>query len=228
MMNGTLKSYSILYAEDNKAIQHSTEEYLKRYFKNVYVANDGKEVLALYKSTKVDVLLLDIDMPYIDGLSVAKEVRIYDENIPILMLTAFTDTDMLLEATELNLCKYLVKPINPTIFKEALQLLAKRLEKLNDTCIYLAEEYKWDMSTKILYKENIPIVLSQKEQVLLSLLMKHYNHCVTFEEIMAIVWVDEFETEISIESIKQQIARLRKKLPKDTIKNVYGKGYLLK
>jgi len=62
-MKNILKEFNILYAEDDKAVQSLVVEYLSRYFREVHVANDGKEALELYKNIKVDVLLLDIDMP---------------------------------------------------------------------------------------------------------------------------------------------------------------------
>ena len=120
-MKTALKPYTILYAEDDMALQKSTAEYLRRYFKEVHLASDGTEALNLYDTCQADVVILDIDMPYLDGLSVANQIRKRDQNIPIVMMTAFTDTQMLLEATELNLTTYLVKPVKASQFQEALQ-----------------------------------------------------------------------------------------------------------
>jgi len=205
-MKEILKNHSILYAEDDKALQLATVEYLQRYFKEVHVASDGKEALELYKKCQPHVLLLDIDMPYVDGLSVAGKVRQSDEGIPIVMMTAFTDTDMLLEATELNLCTYLVKPVKASQFKEALQKVSLKLKS---------------STKKVFDAQEKGVNLSLKEQTLLDLLAKHPKHCVSFEEIMAVVWEDTFDKEITIDSVKYHVSQLRKKLPNDTIENVY-------
>jgi len=221
-----LTSYSVLYAEDDKNVQKSTADYLNRYFRTTYIANDGKEALYLYKSVQPDLLFLDIDMPYIDGLSVAHKIRQMDKEIPIVMLTAYTDTDKLLRATELNLCKYLVKPIDPLEFKATLRKLSEYFQK-SPSLIRLKNSYYWNETTKELSQYNQTIPLTQKEKSLLHLLISKKNQCVTFIDIQANVWENDFDVEVSIQSIKLQVTLLRKKLPEGSIKNVYGKGYIL-
>ena len=95
-MKDILKNYSILYAEDEKGVQKATADYIQRYFKEVYVASDGKEAWELYLKYKPDVLLSDVDMPQMDGLALAHKIREVNASIPIVMITAFTDTDKLL------------------------------------------------------------------------------------------------------------------------------------
>jgi len=226
-MRETLQHYTILYAEDDEAVQKTTVEYLKRYFKDVYVAENGRKALTLYKQYSIDVLMLDIDMPYIDGLEVAKQIRENNKEIPILMFTAFTDVDKLLKATELNLCKYLVKPVKPIEFKEALLKVGQILKERSLSYLILHDGYIWDRVNKLLFHNNQPMELSHKETILFDLLVKNYKICVSFESIMAGVWEDDFDTEISIDAVKFHISKLRKKLPEDSIKSVYGKGYIL-
>ncbi len=220
------KKYSILYAEDNREVQTEVVEYLQKYFKEIYVANDGREALKLYNEQRVDSLLLDIDMPFIDGLAVAKEVRVSDKNIPIVMLTAFTDTDKLLCATELHLCKYLVKPIELLGFRHMIKKLLVEIDELQSHKLEIAPNYVWNSDAKELYYNNQLISLTQKEQTLLALFIQKRNECVAFTEIMALVWEDDFDKEVSIQSVKFQVTLLRKKLPKNSIQNVYGKGYI--
>lgn len=95
-----------------------------------------------------------------------------------------------------------------------------------DDIISLHEDYFWDTKRKILTHQEQHIALTQKEQLLLSLLLEKSNCCVTFEEIQANVWTENYEEEISTQSVKLQITGLRKKLPKGCIKNVYGCGYI--
>jgi len=226
-MKEILKTHSILYAEDNKVLQSTTVEYLKRFFKEVYVANDGKEALDLYRKFQPHVLLLDVDMPHVDGLSVAGQIRQNDENIPIVMMTAFTDTEILLEATELNLSTYLVKPVSSIKFKEVLQKVSQKLEMSASYSVLLEEGYVWHSNTKILKKKGEIISLPHKEQALLTLLISHRKHCVSFEEIMAVVWEDKLDKEISIDAVKYHVSQLRKKLPEGCIQSIYGRGYTL-
>jgi len=190
------------------------------------VASDGKEALALYAQYTPDVLLLDIDMPYVDGIQIAQQIREENTQVIIVMLTALTDTQRLLDATELNLCKYLVKPVSPKAFKEVLQKVSQRLSQMSSSFISLQENYKWERSKEILYHHQKKVILTQKEKLLLSLLLKHHQKSVSFEEIMAIVWENDFDTEISIDTVKFHVSQLRKKLPLHSIKSVYGKGYI--
>lgn len=226
-MKKLLKNYTILYVEDEPSVQKSMLEYLKSYFKEVFVASDGKEGLEKYYTNKPDAMLLDVDLPYLDGLSLAKEVRSVDKKVSIVMLTAFTEEDKLLKATELKLLKYLVKPIDIVAFKETLDLLAEELADVSKDVVILDNGYSWNTSSESLYCNKEKIELSTKEILLLKLLIDNRHNSISFETIMAEVWVDEFDKEISFNSVKNLVSSLRKKLPQDCLKSVYGKGYML-
>lgn len=228
MIKQILQKHTILYAEDNKSLQKTTVEYLRRYFEEVYVANNGEEAFALYSIHKPDALLLDIDMPLMDGLEVARNVRQLDASIPIMMMTAFTDTNLLLKAVELNLCRYLVKPVALGTFKDALQNLSERLMIQRGDVIQLKEGYVWFVKEQRLHHPVYQVSLKPKEKKLLHLFLLHINQLVSFEEIMAVVWEDDFEKEISLSTVKYHVSSLRNALPKDSIENVYGKGYIFK
>jgi len=222
-----LKNYSILYVEDELNIQKQMTEYLEGYFRDVYVSSDGKQGLEKYEEYHPDVLLLDIDLPHMDGLSLAKSIRKKDKSVSIIMLTAFTDQEKLLKATELKLLKYLVKPIDLLEFQETLDLLAVELTESTKEILVLGEGYTWNKSEGKLCHKGKSIVLTSKEQQLLVLLAKHQHKSISFEDIMAHVWADESEREVSVNCVKNVVSDLRKKLPNDAIQSVYGKGYML-
>lgn len=227
-MLGILKNHSILYVEDEPEIQKNITEYLESYFGRVHVASDGKEALEVYDTQHPDALLLDINLPFISGLEVAKQIRQEDQTVKIVMLTAHTEKEKLLAATELKLTRYLIKPIAPKLFKETMELLANELQLNPSRFINLASNCVWDKTQEVLRVDDIPISLTNKEQRLLKLLVENKSSAVSYEDIMIAVWDDAFEKEISLDSIKNQISHLRKKLPSDCIDSVYGKGYLLK
>lgn len=202
-------------------------EHLQEYFHEVYVASDGKEGLDVYHEHSPDVLLLDINLPRMDGLTLAKTIRQSDKKVSIIMLTAFTDQEKLLEATELKLLKYFVKPIDLLEFQETLDLLAVELIESTKDVLVLGEGYTWDKVEKKLCYQGKTLLLSSKEQKLFVLLVKHQHHSVSFEDIMAHVWEDEFDREVSVNCVKNIVSDLRKKLPSNAIKSVYGKGYML-
>ncbi len=227
-MLSILKNHSILYVEDEKEIQKNIAEYLESYFQTVYLASDGKEALTQYNTYNPDVILLDINLPLLDGLSVAYEIRKNNHDIKIIMLTAYTDTDKLLTATELNLTKYLVKPITPKLFKESLLLLSHNLILNPSKFLHFGNDCVWDRTSEILFIAKQPCKLTNKEHRLLKLLIKQKGTTVFYADIMLAVWEDAFERDISIDSVKNQIRHIRKKLPARCIDSIYGKGYMLK
>jgi len=227
-MLGILKNHSILYVEDEPEIQKNIREYLESYFDTVHVASDGKEALSLYNNHHPDVLLLDINLPFLSGLEVAKQVRAKDQAVKIVMLTAHTETEKLLTATELKLTKYLIKPIAPKLFKETMELLASELRLNPSRFINLASNCIWNKTQEVLRIDDVPVSLTEKEHRLLKLLLEKKGTAVSNEEIMLAVWEDAFNNEISGDSVKNQISHLRKKLPNVSINTIYGKGYILK
>ncbi len=227
-MLNILQNHSILYVEDEPEIQANITEYLESYFGTVFVASDGKEGLILYEEHHPDVLLLDINLPFLSGLELAQKVRQKDQVVKIVMLTAHTEKEKLLAATELKLTKYLIKPIAPKLFKETMKLLAEELRKNPSRFVNLSATCVWNKQQEVLRINDIRVPLTQKELRLLKHLIQHKGTTVSYEEIMLAVWENAYDKNISYDSVKNQISHLRKKLPDVCIDAVYGKGYVLK
>ncbi|MCK5828802.1 MAG: response regulator transcription factor [Methylococcales bacterium] len=227
-MLSILKKKSILYVEDDPEIQANIAEYLDNFFAKIYLASNGLEALEQYKKYRPDVLILDINLPNIDGLSVAKEIRQHDQAIKIIMLTAYTEKDKLLKATELKLTKYLTKPVPPKVFKETLHVLAEELKCNPSQFLSLRDNYIWDKEQETLSYHDHQVDLTEKEFRLLKLFITHKSSVINYEKITMALWEDSFNRDISIDSIKNQVSHLRKKLPEGCIDSVYGEGYILK
>lgn len=222
-----LKHYRALYAEDESIVRMSISKKLQRYFQEVYTAIDGKEALELYTKYKPDVLFLDIDMPHQNGLDVVKHIRRENKTIPIIIITAYTEKTMLLDAIELHLTKYLVKPIHHTNLNETLEKVSQTLNSLSDHIVALSDQYYWDSMKRKLFQNNEAVSLTHRETNLLELLAKKHKTDISHEEIMAYVWEDKFEEEISMDAVKKLVNRLRNKLPEGCLKSIYGRGYIL-
>lgn len=227
-MIGLLKNHSILYVEDEPRMRANITEYLESYFGTVHVASDGEEGLLLYKEHHPDVLLLDINLPHVSGLELAKEVRTIDQTVKIVMLTAHTKKDNLLAATELKLTKYLIKPITPKLFKETMELLAQELRLNPSRFVNLSPNCIWNKKQEVLRIDDKPVAFTEKEHRLLKLLIKTRGSKIYYEDIMIALWEDAFDKEISTDSVKKQVCNLRKKLPDGCISTVYGEGFILK
>jgi len=222
-----LQKCTVLYVEDDSSVRASVSELLGRYFGTVLEASDGEEALRLFYHYKPDALFTDIDMPNMDGLSLAEEIRKENEMIPIVILTAYTDTPKLIKAAELLLIKYLLKPVDPTLFRESLSKIAKRIMQNREISTHLSDNFIWYRDSLVLMCDSRVIPLTDKERRLLELLVDHMGSGVSYAEIMAVLWSDDYFTETSIDAVKFHVSSLRRKLPKGVLKNIYAKGYRL-
>ena len=216
-----LSNYRVLYAEDDAGVRKNVAEMLKLLFKDVYVAADGKEAYKLFEEYLPDIVITDIQMPYLNGIDLAKKIRKRDEKTQILIISAHTEIDYMLEAVELSLIRYIVKPITETKLFEALERFLE-IQKSSGV-IDLAKEWVYDSANKIIKNNSIEYELTKKESSLLELLLSKKS-VLTYEEIEMELWPDEY---MSLNALRLLMKNFRKKLPKDYLKNIQGVGYKL-
>ncbi len=222
-MNNELLNLTLLYVEDDEIIRQNAVEYLCDYFKEVYQAQDGMEALEVYQEKKPNIIITDIEMPRLNGLGMAKKIRREDKSTPIVITTAFTDTEYLIEAVELQLIKYIVKPITSKKLNEALALISKYLHI--NSIVSIDKDKQYDNLNKCLMIDKELVTLTHKELQLFDLLAKNHHRVVNYEEIENSVWYGEY---MSKDALRALIRTLRKKLQGDYIENVSGFGYRLK
>ena len=216
---------TILIAEDETKLLHTMVEYLQLFFTHVHATEDGESAYRLYKELQPDILIADIHMPGMDGLSLIKKIREKDKETKIIITTAHSDKEKLLQAIELNLVKYLIKPVQSDTLKTLLFSLVDEIEKSTHT-IPLKEGYRWQTDTKTLYSPEGEIALPPKEQKALSLLIDKAGETVSSFDIYNHLYAEQPEREYSDYAITSLIKRLRQKLPKGVIKSIYGVGYM--
>ncbi len=135
MTDNNLKDISILYVEDEAIIRDEFIQILEGEARALYVGANGKEGLELYEKYKPDIVITDIRMPLMDGLSMCRSILDSDPDIPIIISSAFNDTDYLMKAIQLGIQYYLLKPVNlkelfKTLDKTALRVVnARRLKE---------------------------------------------------------------------------------------------------
>jgi len=224
-----LNKIKLLYIEDDKDIQSIYLDILQEYADKVYCANDGEEGYELYLSCRPNIILLDINMPKIDGLTLAKKIRDIDKEVKIIITTAYGEQDKLLKAIELYLIKYILKPIEISILREALSKAIAEIEQQksdNHKHIFLLDkDTLWNAKTQTLTKNTEEIKLTKNERRLLSLLSLDKNKVFTFFEIFNHLSYDDFDKEYDANQIRALVKLVRKKIPKEAISNVYGEGY---
>ncbi|MGJ0299452.1 response regulator transcription factor [Aliarcobacter cryaerophilus] len=219
-----LKSLTVLYAEDDLVIQDSISRILKMFFKDVVIANDGKEAIENYNNKKIDILILDYVMPNLNGYETAKIVREKDKKIPILITSAYTDKEKLLNAIELNLIKYIEKPILYDDLIKVFENIIKYMEENNLLQIKLDENIYYSFVDKNIIKNGEKITLTKNEVLFLELLLEKPNHLISKNIIENSV----FKASVDENTLRNMVYRLRKKIDTDTIATIKDLGYIIK
>ncbi len=222
MLNEINKKIKILYVEDDDIARENGIEYLENYFENIYEASDALSALKLYEKVNPDIIITDIQMPKLNGLEFIKRIREKDKRTQVIVLTAYSDKDYLLSAIELQLVKYLTKPIKEKELEKALELCINSIENDTLNIINLDKNCTFDLYNQTLFTNKEEVKLRRKELSLLLLLIKNKNRYVSYEEIENYVWD---ESSMSKDALKTLIKNLKKKLPKDLILNLSGSGY---
>lgn len=219
----------LLFVEDEQELRDVMLSILSFEINNILVAKDGEEAYDIYLKEKPDIILTDINMPNMNGIDLVKKIRETDRSTKVIMLTAHSEVEFLLEATELHLTKYLVKPVRGPQLFDAITRAADEIEKFDvvtKSTLSLEDGFSWDFENQVLLKDSQEVHLTPKERKILNLIFSNPNVTITYEMLMDEVW-ENFDN-YGIDTIKTMIKNIRKKLPKDIIKNVYATGFKYK
>ena len=217
-----LQNLTILYAEDEIGIRKNIADSLGYYVKEVYEASNGAEAFDIYEEKHPDIILSDIHMPVLNGIEFVKKVRLTNRDIPIVMITAHTDKKYLLEAVELHMEKYIIKPLDLEDLFDVLEKCLSIIEVNNQVSLDINKNYVYDYDKKELKYKDESIPLNKKEMLFFEVLISNQNRVVTYEELQDKVWGDDVMTDSALRSL---VRNLRKKLPSDIIFNLSGLGY---
>ena len=219
-MSGLTK-LTVLFVEDEEDLRNALESAIGDEFAKFIVARDGDDGLKKFKKFKPDIVVADIMMPVMDGLSMAKEIKHISKQTPIIILSAFSEKEKLLEAIDVGIDKYLIKPIDPDQLLQTLKLVSSVLLEQGDV-VELGFGYQFDKSKRVLIKDGKTIFLTKKELLFISILVKNLGVFVLHEEIKKYVWTNKKVTDSAIRTF---IKRVREKTDKEFIKNIPGLGY---
>jgi len=218
-MYNFLKDKTALYVEDELDVLKNISTLLNGFFKHFYTASDGLQALELFESRHIDLILVDIELPKMNGIELIKQIREHDQEVLIVIISAYTKTDYLLESVELGLTKYIVKPLTSKKIHTLLDVVNKHFS-LNDV-IVLFPGIEIDKHASVIRYEEKEHPLSQKELDFLTIIAS--QRMVSYDEI-ASLWEDTVPTE---NAIRSYIKHLRKKLPAGLLKNRNGIGYYI-
>jgi len=214
--------YSLLYVEDDKLIRSVVVEFLKEYFSQIYEAKDGVEALNLYREKKPDIIITDIQMPKMDGLKLCQTIRSDDKTTPIIIISAYSNQEYLLKAVELNLVKYLIKPVLQEQLFEAIELCFDRINSKDPSVISLGHGYIYDTFNLVIVNDSNIINLTASQSKLLEILIKNRQRVVSYEQLEYEIWYD---SAMSKDALRCLVRDIRKATYKGIIENISKVGY---
>lgn len=212
----------ILVVEDEHKIANSIKRGLEQEGYAVDVAYDGEEGYDLASSESYGVMVLDLMLPKIDGITICKKLRAEENQTPILILTAKGEVSDKVEGLNSGADDYLVKPFAFAELVARIKALSRRPKEGLGTSL-VAKDVTLDTVSFSVKKGSREVMLSKKEFALLEYLMRHKGKVVTKEQIMQSVW--DYEADILPNTIEVFIGYLRGKVGNDIIKTVRGFGY---
>ena len=180
---------------------------------------DVASTLEGVKNTAYDLYIIDINLPESDGISLVKELRVKYPQVPIIMVSGYSDIETIMDAYEVGCDEYLKKPFD-------LRELEVKVSKLmNEKLLDLSENVKYDISGRVLYIDNKEVHLSQKESNLMHTFMTNVNRPLTHDYLESIIWGG---VEDNGHALRNLVLRLRKRIGTGIIDTVQGKGYILR
>ncbi|ALW06913.1 TPA: response regulator transcription factor [Campylobacter jejuni] len=220
-MSQECKELIILVVEDEIKTRESLINVLSERFSKVIGAQNGDEGLKKFKKFKPDLVITDIAMPIMDGLDMAREIKEISDDVPIVVLSAYSEKERLLRSIDIGIDKYLIKPVDiEELFKVLDCLVGEKIEA--NMLVKISEEYQFNKTKRTLIHNGKEIVLTKKELAFISLLLKQPGVLVLHEDIKKNVWIGEH---VSDTAVRTFIKRVRDKVGKDFIKNVPSLGY---
>ncbi|QIW22038.1 response regulator transcription factor [Bacillus thuringiensis] len=219
--------YKVLIIEDDERIGNLIKDYFSKEGFQVILEADGIEGYAAFNSNSVNLIILDVMLPSLDGFSIAKRIR-KKSNVPIIMVTARSDDEDQLMGYEFKVDDYITKPFNPEILIAKAKNLLERLqlykEKDNED-IFETSDLKVDFLKRRVFIENEESILEPKQFDILKYLILNKNKVISREELLNKLWgYDYFGSDRVVDT---QIRKLRKNLGSKAylIKTVFSVGY---
>ncbi len=226
-MERQLYMATILVVEDDNEIRQIEKDYLAREGYEVLESDDGDDALDVFRESKPDLVVLDLNLPFLDGVEVCKEIR-KSSGVPIIMVTARTKEIDELIGLEVGADDYLKKPFSPKILVARVQALLKRPEYINDSKVINIGNLSIDLEKRLVHKSGELINLTTTQFNILSLMA--INKGRVFERYDLIERVSDDMPDIFDRTIDSHIKNIRKLIEADSknpkyILTVRGKGY---
>lgn len=227
-----MEKTKVLLVEDDPNLGSLLKEYLEAKGFATTLATNGKQGYDVFSKDKFGICILDVMMPIKDGITLAKEIRAIDTNIPIVFLTAKSMKEDAIEGFSVGADDYITKPFSMEELLLRIKAILRRTDnktsKNSDQEEFKIGKYKFDYKHQILDLKGAQHKLTTKEAELLKLLCLHANDVLDRNFALKSIWNDD--NYFNGRSMDVYIAKLRKYLKEDTsveLINVHGKGFKL-
>ncbi len=211
---------NILLLEDNKKLNQTITKRLKLKGYKIDAYLDGNE--AYNNITEgYSCFILDINVPNIDGIKILKKIREFYEEVPVIIISASTELEVIRQSYDFGCNDYLKKPF----FIDELEIKVEKLCKIKNDFIFFDTNSYFDYKSSIVVLEGLEQRLTKKERLLMNLFLTKRNQVLSYDTIQNYVWEGSFA---SLESIRSLIRRLRKVLSNKYIETVVDTGYIFK
>lgn len=224
---GTMK---ILLVEDDQSSGEFLTSVLTAHRYTVDLASDGQTGLELAGLWNYDLILLDVELPRLDGISVCRQLRACEDNTPVLMLTAKSLNHDIVKGLDAGADDYLVKPCDPTQLLARIRALLRRTGSVTSTQLTWGELCLDPAAAQVTFRQQ-SVMLGPKEYNLLELFLRNPQRIFNRSAILDNLWTaDDFPTENAVTNLIKDLRRKLKAagMTEDLIETIYGLGYRLK
>lgn len=221
LMMQKLQTMTVLYVDNDDSDRSSMSEILSLLFGSVHLASNGIQAYDMYKSLNIDLIITGIEMLKMDGIELVKKIRQTDNKTSVIIISKYVEPEFLIEAVELNLIRYIPKPIDENKLLDALAKFVK--QKDNEDRLNMSNGWVLDFKQNSLIIDGNLIPLTKKEAKFLEL-CSNKKGIVSYEEINKKLWRKQ---QMSLNALRLMVKNLRKKLPTKSLTNVQGIGYKL-
>ncbi|QKF83128.1 DNA-binding response regulator [Halarcobacter ebronensis] len=213
----------ILLLEDDLMLNDAIAQYLTSVGHLIVSTKDGKSCLEILKNEKFDMLILDINLPDINGFTILEQMHENKRMIPTIFISALLDIEDISRAFDIGCHDYLKKPFH-------LKELNLRINKILKNSVVpqnhkrLSSSYSFDHDTMTLYFDNEPHILPKRQLLIISLLSKNRSLVVNYDMFREYAYNGE---NIDTATIRAEVNRVKKVLKEDFIINIRGIGYMV-
>ncbi|MFV0317086.1 MAG: response regulator transcription factor [Microthrixaceae bacterium] len=232
--DATTGGTQVVVADDDRAIRESLQRLLEAQGHSVRVASNGAEALEAHRDGRADLMLLDLMMPGVDGLSVCRVLRSEGDRVPILMLTARTETSDRVAGLDAGADDYLAKPFDPEELLARVRALLRRFAPLDDSSgahgVVTVADLRIETASRRAWRGGRELELTRTEFDLLSHLALNAGIVLERSDIYDAIWGYDFGPDSK--NLAVYIGYLRRKVDAEADQNlihtVRGVGYVLR